>query len=253
MRRYLVLFLVVVFASVLFAQSDTPVLVRPRDMSKVEQNPEPAARQMKPWVVPAGTRVPLRLQSGLSTKTAHVGDGVYARTEFPVAIDGKMMIPVGTYVQGKIAKIVRPGRVKGRAEIQFNFTTLIFPSGYTVALPGSVDSLDSEKAQTKDAEGTIRQEGEKGKDIGTVATTGASGAAIGAIAGGGKGAGIGAGIGGATGLAIAMLTRGSDVHLPAGTTLEMVINRPVELDSTRVGVGRSVMLMQRGDFHPVPE
>lgn len=251
MRNFVALLLLAV-VSVAYGQSDAPVLVRPRDMSKVEQNPEPAAKQMRPWVVPSGTRVPLRLQSGISTKTAHVGDGVYARTEFPVAIDGKMMIPVGTYVQGKISKIVRPGRVKGRAELQFNFTTLIFPSGYTVTLPGSVDSLDSEKAQTKDAEGTIQQEGEKGKDIGTVASTGATGAVIGGIAGGGKGAGIGAGIGGATGLAIAMLSRGSDVHLPAGTTVEMVINRPVELDSTRVGVGRN-LLLQRGEFHPVQE
>lgn len=252
MRYFVALFLMMFFAVIGSAQqSDTPVLVKPRDESKIAQMPTRPQREMEPYIVPAGTKVPLRLQSGISTKTAKVGDGIYARTEFPIAIDGKMMIPVGTYVQGRISKITRPGRVKGRAEVLFEFTTLVFPSGYTVTLPGSVNSLDSEKASTKDAEGTIQQEGEKGKDVGTVASTGATGAVVGGLAGGGKGAGIGAGIGGATGLAIAMLSRGSDVHLPAGTTLEMVINRPVELDPVRVG-GRfygSPVLIQRQDFH----
>jgi hypothetical protein len=248
--RYLALIAVVAIATVGFAQESesAPVLVRPRDMSKVAQV-SAANQDLKPYIVPAGTKVPLRLQSGISTKTARVGDSVYAQTQFPVAIDNKMMIPAGTYVQGKISKITRPGRVKGRAEVLFNFTTLVYPSGYTVTLPGSVDTVDSEKAATKDAEGTIQQSGEKGKDIGTVASTGATGAIIGAAAGGGKGAGIGAGIGGATGLAITMLSRGSDVHLPAGTTVEMVINRELELDPTRIG--GPGFAFPRGSFRPV--
>ncbi len=249
--RYFAIIAVIAIATVAFGQEsdNAPVLVRPRDMSKVAEAPG-GNKDLEPYIVPAGTRVPLRLQSGISTKTARVGDSVYARTEFPIAIDSKMMIPSGTYVQGKISKITRPGRVKGRAEVLFNFTTLVYPSGYTVSLPGSVDTLDSERASTKDAEGTIQQRGEKGKDVGTIVSSGATGAIIGAAADGAKGAGIGAGIGGATGLAITMLTRGSDLHLPAGTALEMVINRDLELDPTRIG-GGSRMMLQRGDFRPI--
>ncbi len=249
--RYFAIIAVIAIATVASAQEadSAPVLVRPRDVSRVAQAPA-ANQDMEPYIVPAGTKVPLRLQSGISTKTARVGDSVYARTEFPIAIDNKMMIPSGTYVQGKISKITRPGRVKGRAEVLFNFTKLVYPSGYTVSLPGSVDTLDSERASTKDAEGTIQQSGEKGKDVGTVVSSGATGAVIGGLAAGGKGAGIGAGIGGATGLAIAMLTRGSDVHLPAGTALEMIINRDLELDATRIGPG-GTMMFQRGNFRPV--
>jgi hypothetical protein len=241
--RYFALIAVIAIATAAVAQEseNTPALARPSDTSKVAQSP--VANQ--DYIVPAGTKVPLRLQNGISTKTARVGDSVYAQTQFPIAIDGKMMIPAGTYVQGKISKITRPGRVKGRAEVLFNFTKLIYPSGYTVSLPGSVDMLDSEKASTKDAEGTIQQSGEKGKDVRTVAGTGASGALIGAAVGGGKGAGIGGGIGGATGLAATMLTRGSDVHLPAGTVVEMVINRDLELDPTRVG-GAGIMFRPGG-------
>lgn len=249
MHRSAVVIAAIGLAAAAFAQSDAPVLLKPRDMSKISDAPA-VHRESAPYVVPAGTKVPLRLQSGISTKTARVGDSVYAQTSFPVAIDGKMMIPAGTYVQGRISKITRPGRIKGRAEILFNFTTLVYPSGYTVALPGSVDTLDSEDQSTKDAEGTIQQRGQKGKDIGTIASTGATGALTGAAIGGGKGAAIGSGIGGATGLAIAMLTRGNDIHLPAGTSLEMVINRPIELDSARV---RGGAMLYRGDISPVPE
>jgi len=65
--------------------------------------------------IPAGTKVPLRLKQAISTKTAKEGDAVYAETAFPVAIDDRILIPVGTYVQGKISHIQRGGHIKGRA------------------------------------------------------------------------------------------------------------------------------------------
>ena len=61
-----------------------------------------------------------------------------------------------------------------------------------------------------------------------------TGAVIGAVAGGGKGAGIGAGIGGVAGMAIAMLSRGSDVRLETGTSIEMEIQRDVTVDASRI-------------------
>src|SRR5437764_11780221 len=104
--------------------------------------------------------------------------------------------------------------MKGRAEVMMHLSTLIFPSGYTVTLPGAVDSAPGARNEdVKSKEGKIEHEGEKGKDVGTVAQTTGGGAAIGAIAAGAKGAGIGAGIGGVAGLASVLLTRGSDVRL----------------------------------------
>ena len=125
--------------------------------------------------------------------------------------------------------------MKGRAEILMHFTSLVYPNGYTVVLPGSVDNVPgAEHQRTKGQEGTIQQDGEKGKDAATIAETAATGAGIGAISAGGKGAGIGAGVGGAAGLAIAMLTRGSDVRLDTGTAVEMVFQRAITLDESRV-------------------
>ena len=189
-------------------------------------------------VIPAGTQVPVALKHAISTKVAKVGDPVYAATTFPVVLNNRVLIPAGTYVQGRINRVQRAGRVKGRAEVLVHFTTLIYPSGYTVLLPGAVENApDADKAAVKDKEGTIQGDSQKGEKIGTVASTAATGTIVGGLSHGGKGALIGAGIGGAAGTAIAMLTRGNDVKLPAGSTLEMVIQRDVPLDPSRIPAG----------------
>ena len=190
---------------------------------------------LKTMVIPAGTKVPLALKQAISTKSAKEGDPVYAETTFPFVVDNRIIIPAGTYVQGRISHVQRPGRVKGRAELLMHFTSMIYPSGYTVVLPGSVDNMPgADKTSMKDSEGTIRQDGQKAKDIGQVASTASTGAIIGGVTDGGKGAAIGAAGGSAVGLAIALLSRGSDVRLEPGTSVEMVIQREVTVDSARI-------------------
>lgn len=185
--------------------------------------------------IPAGTKVPLALKQAISTKSAKEGDPVYAETTFPFVVNDHIIIPAGTYVQGRISHVRRPGRVKGRAELLMHFTSMIYPSGYTVILPGSVDNMPgADKTSMKDSEGTIRQDGQKGKDIGQIASTASTGAIIGGVTNGGKGAAIGAGGGSALGLAIALLSRGNDVRLEPGTSIEMVIQREITVDSIRI-------------------
>ena len=120
-------------------------------------------------------------------------------------------------------------------------TTLIFPSGYTVYMPAAVENIPSmEHSTVTDKEGTIQADGQKGKDAGTIAGTAASGAVIGAEtaaikgAGVGTGAGIGGGIGAAIGTGIMLLMRGQDVRLEPGTAVEMVFERSVPLDRSKI-------------------
>ena len=185
--------------------------------------------------IPAGTRIPISLKQAISTKAAREGDPVYAETSFPFVVNDHVLVPVGTYIQGKITHVQRGGHVKGRAELLIHFTSMIYPSGYTVMLGGNIENAPgAEKTSMKDQEGTIRQDsdaGRKAKDAAGGATTGA---VIGAVTGGGKGAGIGAGVGGVAGLAVAMLSRGADVRLEPGTSLEMEIQRVVPLDPSRI-------------------
>ena len=94
-----------------------------------------------------------------------------------------------------------------------HFSTLIYPSGYTVVLPGAVENVPgAEKTTMKDEEGTIRQDSQTGEKAKTVATAAGTGAVVGGVSNGVKGGLIGAGIGGGIGTAIGLLTRGNDVQ-----------------------------------------
>jgi type IV secretion system protein VirB10 len=158
-------------------------------------------------------------------------------------VNDRVVIPAGTYIQGKITRAHRGGHVKGRAEVLIHFTSMIYPSGYTVMLGGSVENTPgAEKTSMKDSEGTIRQDSEVGRKAKSAAEGAATGGVIGAVTGGGKGAGIGAGIGGVTGLAISMLSRGADVRLEPGTSIEMEIQREVTVDPTRISSRREVIV-----------
>ena len=222
----------VLVAAPAYSQQSTPQAEPEQRKAAASPSSDPASTTA---TIPAGTKVPLSLKQAISTKNAKEGDAVYCETAFPVVQDGRMLIPAGTYVQGKISHIQRAGRIKGRAEVLMHFTTLIYPNGYTVMLPGSVENVPGgDKTSVKDSEGTVRQDSQTGEKIGTIASTGASGAVVGGLSRGGKGALVGAGVGGAVGTAIALLSRGNDVKLENGTSIEMVIERPVSLDASRI-------------------
>ncbi len=204
----------------------------------------PAAESEKPTLtIPAGTRIPLSLKQAISTKTAKDGDPVYAETAFPYVVNDRVVIPAGTYIQGRIERAQRGGHVKGRAEVLIHFTSMIYPNGYTVMLGGSVENTPgAEKTSMKDSEGTIRQDSDAGKKAKEAAGGATTGAVIGAVTAGGKGAGIGAGAGGVAGLAVGMLSRGADIRLEPGSSIEMEIQRDVTVDASRVSARREVIL-----------
>src|SRR6202011_5630303 len=196
--------------------------------------PDASAADANQLSIPSGTKVPLALKQSISTKNARDGDAVYAVTTFPVVINDHIVIPAGTYVQGRISSVKRGGRIKGRAEVLMHFSTLIYPSGYTVVLPGAVENVPgAEKTSMKNEEGTIRQDSQTGEKAKTVATAAGTGAVVGGLSNGVKGGLIGAGIGGGRGTAVGLLTRGNDVRMDAGTTLEMGIQREVPVDLSR--------------------
>jgi hypothetical protein len=190
------------------------------------------------YTVPAGTKVLLSLKSAINTKTAQQGDGVYLVSTFPVVGSGGVLIPVGVYVQGVVDRVQRPGRVKGRARLDLHFTTMIFPNGQVVAVPGVLNSIPgSDGPKVKGNEGTVEQAGNTGKDIGDIAKGAAIGAETGAIAGAasghlGEGLGIGGAAGAAAGAIYTLLTRGNDIVIPSGAAVEMVLQRPLLLQAS---------------------
>lgn len=84
--------------------------------------------------VPASTRITLALVNPIWAKTVKPGDPVYAVTAFPVAGNGAMLIPQGTYVLGQIDAVTKPGFFSPHAQIQMHFRKIIFVNGYTLEL-----------------------------------------------------------------------------------------------------------------------
>ena len=223
------------------AQQPTPAQNPPAPSAQQVEpaQPEAKATSAKPGptkiVLPAGTKLPLVLHNSITTRNAKPGDGVYLETLFPITQDNRIVIPAGSYVQGEILEAKRPGRVKGRGEVRVRLNTMILPNGYTVnfnAVPSNAGTGGNESVEE---EGKIKGDTDKASDVGTVVKTTGAGAGIGAIAGrSGKGAGIGAGVGAAVGLATVLLTRGPELELPRGTTVDVVLDRALYLDADKV-------------------
>jgi hypothetical protein len=136
-------------------------------------------------------------------------------------------------VQGVVSLSKQSGRVKGRAQLAIRLETLTLASGKVYKFSPHLNSVDAAETGQKveGAENTVEQAPGRGQDAGRVAILAGSGAAIGGIADRSwKGAGIGAGVGSAVGLATVLLTRGKEVELRQGSTLDVVFDRPVALE-----------------------
>jgi type IV secretion system protein VirB10 len=202
--------------------------------------PSATETDSKSFTVPSGAKILLSLKNEISTRAAMPGDSVYLVSDFPVVENGAVVLPAGMYVKGYIDRVQRPGKVKGRAQLQMHFGSIIFPNGVEIALPGSLDKVPgSSGAQVKNSEGTVEQGSSAGHDAKQIAGTTLEGAGVGSMAGlgagnTGMGTGIGASAGAAIGVLTTLLTRGNDIVFPPGTTVEMVLNRPLVIQQAQL-------------------
>ena len=190
----------------------------------------PPAQPMKTdYVVASGRRILMRLTNPVNTKRTMAGDRVYLQTAVPVFVNGRLIIPQGSYVTGTVTEAERAGRLKGKAALNLRFESVTLPNGTTRDFRGRAGSVDSQ-GQLDRTEGRIQGEGKGGDGTRRVAQTTAAGAGLGTIVGAatghvGTGLGVGAAAGAAAGLASVFGSRGNDVVIPQGTTIELVLDR----------------------------
>jgi type IV secretion system protein VirB10 len=193
--------------------------------------------------VESGTHILLNMINSVSTKQAVVGDRIYLETAFPVIANGKIIVPQGSWVTGTVTQVRRPGRVKGKGELEVRFDSLTLPNGVTRNFRSDLGALDATNSGTLDRENSkVKGPGDKAGDAGTVVRTTEAGAVIGTAAGAaaghiGTGSLIGLAGGAAGGLIGVLASRGPDAMLPRGSSVEMVLDRPLvytpaELDLT---------------------
>ncbi|HWR51422.1 MAG TPA: hypothetical protein VN428_09965 [Bryobacteraceae bacterium] len=192
-----------------------------------------AAPEATEFRVETGTRIPLVLLNSVSTKQSQAGDRIYLETAFPIVLRGRIIISPGSYVAGTLTVVKRPGRMKGRGELFLRFDSLTLPNGVSRdfrARPGQADG--DLRGEMDREEGKLRSEGNRGEDAHSVGEATASGASVGAIAGSaagrpGLGTATGAAVGAAAGVMGILLSRGPDLVLARGTTIEMILDRPI--------------------------
>lgn len=191
-------------------------------------------------VVPRDTTIPLALKNSISSRTASVGQSIYCETIYPITVGNRIVIPAGSYVKGSVTQVVRPGHVKGRAQLGLRFDSITLANGTTRPLRATLSGFAGNgKEGFHKQESKIEGESSKGSDAATVAETTVTGAEIGTIAGAaghsvGKGLGIGSAAGAAGGLIWVLASRGKEIVLPSGTNLELQLSAPLTFDESEI-------------------
>lgn len=165
-------------------------------------------------VIPAGTVLPLELETALSSETAQVEMPVRARLRQAIIVNGVTALPEGAMVTGHVTDVERAGRVKGRSRLAFTFNRV---------------QADNVREDLRTNPIIYVGEATKGEDATKIGAGAVGGAIVGGIVGGGEGAAKGAVIGGAAGTGVVLATRGKEVTLGSGTDLAVSLAEPLTI------------------------
>jgi hypothetical protein len=171
-------------------------------------------RAIRDVTLPAGTLLPLTLDTYVASDTSGIESPVHAHLRRAVLVDGVQVLPAGTRISGIVTEARRSARVKGRARLAFRFTSMAVND-------------DSYRVQTsrvvREAAGT------KKRDALTIGIPAGAGAVIGGLTKGDKGAAIGSVIGGSAGTAAVLSTRGKEVRIGRGAAISVRLMRAVRV------------------------
>jgi hypothetical protein len=176
--------------------------------------PTPAAPP-PPRILPAGTSFSTRISSALSSKTSSAGDSFSGTLVNSARLNGNVVIPAGSSVNGVIAGAHSAGKFKGAATLSVRLVSVnVHGRSYPIQT-----ALISQETKGK------------GKRTGAMVGGGAAGGAvIGGVAGGGKGALIGGLVGAGAGTAGAAMTGNNrDISYPAETVLPFRLSNSLNL------------------------
>jgi hypothetical protein len=167
--------------------------------------------------IPRNTILALELLTPVSTDASQRGDRIQAKVFEPAQYAGYI-------VDGRVAAVKRPGKVKGVAELQLAFDQIRSTDNRTAPLHAElieISPVGGDYDPEIDTEGGVKGRDSTKDDAAKVGAASGIGAIIGVIAGGGKGAAIGAIIGGGAGAAGVMTQRGKDIRLEHGQHLKI--------------------------------
>lgn len=193
---------------------------------------QPVCKAAGQEIVPKGTRITLQLNKTLSTKENHEGDPFDAYVIEPVYREGQVTIPKGSVVSGSISRITRPGRFKGKAVMHLLFRSIQIPGRGNLSIDASLNHIESDQDMDIQTEGSMESKGSAEQDAGKAVIPGLAGAGIGSLVDGRKGATVGAETGIGLGLANVFWTRGKDLEIPRGFTMDISLEQDLKIPVT---------------------
>jgi hypothetical protein len=114
------------------------------------------------YTVELGIKIPLSLMNTVSSKQAAEGDRVYLETMYPVLVNGRIVVPPGSYVSGTVTRVNRPGRVRGKGELYLRFDSMTLPNGVTRDFTARVGGMEAGNSNQLDRkEGNIKGDANK--------------------------------------------------------------------------------------------
>src|SRR5687768_11005663 len=213
MRTLIAISLLVLFASVVVAQTKKP--------------------RIKYYRINTNQTFHVRLNDALKSDESRVGDTFETTVVDPVySSNGIELVPSGSIIGGRVTAVQKARKDGNPGSLTVAFYNVRLPNGRAAALNGSLTDLDSGNTSS-DNEGTATAKKTSKRNVKFIGGGAGGGALIGAIAGGGKGAAIGAGVGAGVGFIAKKLRKGSEAEVKSGTEFGVILNRPVSLPAYR--------------------
>jgi hypothetical protein len=176
--------------------------------------------------LPVGTPLYMTLDMALTTAATLPGDLFLAHLSRPVERDGKIIIPAGTGVEGRITSVSEPRRILGKPSLLLRPETLVLPNGQRWSVDAVVVDTNLYPTLDVNEEGAIQGNSRDSDDWKHVGAGAGGGAVIGALAGGGVGFVAGAAMG-TVASTVHSLARRHSAQIPAGTELILELSRPL--------------------------
>jgi hypothetical protein len=194
-----------------------------------------AAQTISP--VPAGTALMVKLDTTLATFSNKAGDPFQARLAEPVMISGRVVIPAGAMVEGRVTRVSEPRRISGKPTIGIMPEALVLPNGERFFLDATLVDTNAGRDTDVNQEGEFKGSGHDRRDQWETGGGTAGGMLIGGLIGGPPGVLIG-GVVGAGSTGVHWLTKHHSAVLPAGTGLTLELNRPLAMTPVVASAGQ---------------
>jgi len=230
-KVFIVVLSVALFAPLVYSADTLPSNKALNHRAEPSKPDTPQASSQATVTIPAQTEAAVQLLSGIHTQVSHVGDPITARLLQPVLVNGRVALPSGSLINGRITQIRLAGRMRRPAEMALSFDRITFPDGQDEAILADLSALDGPASLNTRVDSEGRLKGTKGFSwkgfagglisIGGLATLHMQLAGAAAL-------GTSLPIGGGAVLGYTFLwPRGKDVHLPPETHFRIRLHHPL--------------------------